>query len=105
MEKNGEKYLMEIKGCTLEIGRKGYFPDAPTKRGVKHLKELTRAVSEGYNACLGFVIQMDGIDIVYPNSSTDPAFSATYEEAIRAGVTVKFFKCRIREDGFDIVSE
>lgn len=103
MEKNGAKYLMEIKGCTREIQGKGYFPDAPTARGVKHLHELTRAVSEGYNAILGFVIQMDGIDTVYPNIQTDPAFASAYEEAIRAGVNVKMLKCHIREDGFDIL--
>lgn len=103
MEKDGEKYLLEIKGCTLEIGGKGYFPDAPTERGVKHLKELTRAVSEGYRAMLGFVIQMDGIEMVEPNTQTDPAFARVYEEAIRGGVEVKMLKCHIREDGFDIL--
>ena len=56
MEKGNEKYLMEVKGCTLEIDGVGYFPDAPTERGVKHLKELTKAVKEGYHAMVAFVI-------------------------------------------------
>lgn len=103
MEKNGVRYLMEIKGCTLEIDGSGYFPDAPTERGVKHLRELTRAVSEGYRAMLGFVIQMDGVETVFPNVQTDPAFAEAYEEAIRKGVEVKMLKCHIREDGFDII--
>ena len=38
MEKGKQKYLMEVKGCTLEIDGVGYFPDAPTERGVKHLR-------------------------------------------------------------------
>ena len=46
MEKDGTKYLMEVKGCTQETGGIGYFPDAPTDRGVRHLRELMKAVSE-----------------------------------------------------------
>ena len=46
MEKEHQRYLMEVKGCTLERDGIGYFPDAPTERGVKHLRELTKAVSE-----------------------------------------------------------
>jgi len=61
MEKGQEKYLMEVKGCTLEIEGVGYFPDAPTERGIKHLRELIRARQDGYHAILAFVIQMDGI--------------------------------------------
>lgn len=102
MEKNGEKYLMEIKGCTLEIDGKGYFPDAPTERGTKHLKELTKAVSEGYKSVIGFVIQMEGIEKVYPNTETDPKFAEAYYEAIKSGVEVKMLTCHIREDGFEI---
>ena len=103
MEKGDQKYLMEIKGCTLEVEGKGYFPDAPTERGAKHLKELIKATSEGYKAIIGFVIQMDGISEVYPNRQTDPRFAAAYEEAIKAGVEVKMLKCHIREDGFEII--
>ncbi len=105
MEKDNQRYLMEIKGCTLEIDGEGYFPDAPTERGTKHLRELTRALSEGYKAILGFVIQMDNISIVHPNSKTDPTFADEYEKAIQAGVEVKLFKCHIQENGFEIVDE
>ncbi|MBR1750296.1 MAG: DNA/RNA nuclease SfsA, partial [Ruminococcus sp.] len=56
MERDGEKYLLEIKGCTLETDGVGYFPDAPTERGVKHIRELIKARSEGFNAAVGFVI-------------------------------------------------
>lgn len=40
MEKGEQKYLMEVKGCTLEVDGIGYFPDTPTEWGVKHLHEL-----------------------------------------------------------------
>ena len=61
MEKGEKKYLLEVKGCTLEADGIGYFPDAPTQRGVKHLRELARAAAEGYRTAVAFVIQMDGV--------------------------------------------
>ncbi len=83
-----ERYLMEVKGCTLEIDGIGYFPDAPTERGVKHLKELIKAKSAGYRAILAFVIQMDGVTQVRPNRDTHPEFAETFYKAKAAGVEV-----------------
>ena len=63
MERQGEKYLTEVKGCTLaaDLNRGiGLFPDAPTERGVKHLNELAAAAAEGYHCEIAFVIQMYG---------------------------------------------
>lgn len=97
MEKADQKYLMEVKGCTLEIEGIGYFPDAPTERGVKHLKELTLAVKEGYKCIVTFAIQMNGIDEVRPNIDMDPAFAKALEEAKRAGVQVYFLRCQVGE--------
>ena len=98
MENGDEKYLMEVKGCTLEIDGIGYFPDAPTERGVKHLKELAKAVGKGYHAILAFVIQMNGITEVRPNMVTHPAFGEALEEAKAAGVEVLFLPCRVTQD-------
>lgn len=98
MEKGNEKYLMEVKGCTLEIEGQGYFPDAPTKRGVKHLRELIKAKKDGYNAMVAFVIQMKGIDSVLPNRITDPEFGEALDAAIREGVEVLFIKCNVKKD-------
>ena len=66
MEKGEQKYLMEVKGCTLEVDGIGYFPDAPTERGVKHLHELAQAQQAGYRCAVAFVIQMEGITEVLP---------------------------------------
>lgn len=88
---------MEVKGCTLEIGGVGYFPDAPTERGVKHLKELTSAVKQGYKCIVTFAIQMNGIDEVRPNIDMDPDFGKALEEAKRAGVEVFFLRCQVGE--------
>ena len=67
MEKNGLKFFIEVKGCTLEKNGIGYFPDAPTERGVKHLRELINAQKNGYICSVGFVIQMEGIHEVKAN--------------------------------------
>ena len=83
-----EKYLMEVKGCTLEIDGIGYFPDAPTERGVKHLKELIKAKNAGYRALLAFVIQMDGVTEVRPNIDTHPEFAEMFYKTKAAGVEV-----------------
>lgn len=98
MEKGKDKYLMEVKGCTLEVEGMGYFPDAPTQRGVKHLKELAAAAKAGYKAIIAFVIQMDGINEVRANAATDPDFAKALEDAKAAGVEVWFLKCHVEPD-------
>lgn len=98
-----ERYLMEVKGCTLEIDGIGYFPDAPTERGVKHIGELIRAKREGYQAILAFVIQMDGVKEVRPNTDTHPEFGAALQKAKDAGVNILFLPCHVRPDSLQIV--
>lgn len=98
MEKENDKYLMEVKGCTLEIDRIGYFPDAPTERGVKHLRELTLATKKGYKCIIAFVIQMEGITEVRPNISTHPEFGIALKEAKDAGVEIWYMPCRVMSD-------
>lgn len=105
MEKGNEKYLMEVKGCTLEVDGVGYFPDAPTERGVKHVRELTAAVDNGYHCIIAFVIQMNGIKEVRPNISTHPKFGDALQEAKEKGVKILFLQCNVNEDGFEIISE
>lgn len=95
MEKGQEKYLMEVKGCTQEIDGMGYFPDAPTERGVKHIYELIKAKKEGYHAMLAFVIQMEGVTEVRPNVETHPEFGVALEAAREAGVEVLFLTCEV----------
>ncbi len=102
MEKDGEEYLMEVKGCTLEFDGIGYFPDAPTERGVKHLRELVKAAKSGYHARLAFVIQMDGVKEVFPNVDTHPEFGTALEEAKAAGVEVLFLQCHVEPDLLEI---
>lgn len=105
MEKNQKQYLMEVKGCTLEVDGVGYFPDAPTERGVKHLRELARLSLKGYHCMVGFVIQMEGVTKVLPNEITHPEFKTALEEAKENGVEVVYFLCKVQEDGLYIWKE
>ena len=102
MERGDEKILMEVKGVTLERDGIGYFPDAPTERGVKHIRELQKALKEGYEAYIAFVIQMNGINEVRANVETHPEFGEALEEAKRAGVKVLFLTCEISEGEIEI---
>lgn len=95
LECGKRRILLEVKGCTLEIGGKGYFPDAPTERGVKHLHELAGAVREGYEAYLVFVIAMPGVKKVWPNIATHPEFGVALREAEEAGVKVLYLSCNV----------
>ena len=105
MEKGEQKHLMEVKGCTLEVDGIGYFPDAPTERGVKHLHELAQAQQAGYRCAVAFVIQMEGITEVRPNVSTQPEFGTALAEAKAAGVRVLFLLCRVGRDSLEIVEQ
>lgn len=98
LRRGEEQTLMEVKGCTLEVDGIGYFPDAPTERGVKHLRELAKAVRDGYRAIIAFAIQMPGICEVRPNVQTHPEFGTAWEEAVKAGVEVLFLPCRVEPD-------
>ena len=105
MEKGEQKYLMEVKGCTLEVGGIGYFPDAPTERGVKHLHELAQAQRAGYRCAVAFVIQMEGITEVRPNVDIQSEFGTALSEAKAAGVRVLFLLCHVGRDSLEIVEQ
>ena len=98
-----KRYLMEVKGCTLEFDGIGYFPDAPTERGVKHIHELIKAKKEGFEAALTYVIQMDGVTEVRPNTDTHPEFGEAIEEAKKAGVEIIFLPCHVEPDSMEII--
>ena len=98
----GRQCFLEVKGVTLENDGICAFPDAPTERGVKHLKGLTRAVEEGYGAYVLFVIQMPDVRHIHPNDATDPAFGQALREAASAGVQVLAMECTITEDSMTI---
>ena len=101
MEKGCERYLTEVKGCTLAydtVRGIGMFPDAPTERGVKHLHELATAARDGYHCTIAFVIQMNGIRTVIPNDETQPEFGRALTEAHAAGVKIRYYSTRVEDN-------
>lgn len=104
LECGERKILIEVKGCTLEREGIGYFPDAPTERGVKHLHTLQTALNEGYEAYVAFVIAMPGITEVRPNRETHPAFGAALDEVTADGVRVLHLACEVGESEIRIIS-
>ena len=87
------KILAEVKGVTLEEDGLARFPDAPTARGARHLRELAAAAEEGYESCILFLIQMKGCTRFSPNDRTDPAFGEALRQAAAAGVRVLCYDC------------
>ena len=101
-EKDGRQCFLEVKGVTLENDGVCAFPDAPTERGVKHLKGLTRLAREGYGAYVLFVIQMPDMKYLHPNDKTDPAFATALREAAENGVQILAMDCAVTEDTMEI---
>lgn len=102
LECGSRKIFIEVKGCTLEIDGIGYFPDAPTERGVKHLYELAEAAGKGYECYVAFVIAMPGIRKVLPNVKTHPEFGTALAAAMKAGVKVLYLPCNVLPDELSI---
>ena len=96
---------MEVKGVTLEQDGIARFPDAPTERGRKHLLELQKASSDGYEAWVLFVIQMSDIKQFEPNSLTDPDFSDALLQVGQNGVNIKAVQCNVSPDRLEITEE
>ncbi len=100
--KDGRLCFLEVKGVTLENDGVCAFPDAPTLRGAKHLRELTRLCREGYGAYVLFVIQMEDAKYLHPNDATDPDFGKALREAAAAGVQVLAYDCTVTPSTMDI---
>ena len=98
IETETEKIFVEVKGVTLEDNGVVRFPDAPTERGVKHLKELQRAVEEGYRACVVFIVQMQDVKYFEPNYETHPEFASELKKAYENGVEIFVYDSVVTPD-------
>lgn len=84
---DGER-MVEVKSVTLigDDGRTGLFPDAPTERGVRHVRALAERAREGQLATLFFACYRTDAEQIAPNAATDPDFAKALREAREAGV-------------------
>jgi len=89
--------FIEIKGVTLEFDGVAMFPDAPTERGARHVRELADALKEGYRAAIIFLVQMDNIKYFTPNKAMDHEFVQALSEAARSGVEIYAYSCKVEE--------
>lgn len=101
-EAGDRRGFVEVKGVTLEEDGAVFFPDAPTERGVKHLRGLTACLDEGYEAAVCFVIQMSDVTFFSPNDRTHPAFGEALRAAHAAGVRVLAMACAVTPDSLTI---
>jgi len=102
LECGERKIFIEVKGCTLEIDGMGYFPDAPTERGVKHLNELAKASEQGYECYIAFAITMPKVSKVLPNVKTHAEFGEAMGNAVKHGVKIMYLPCEVKEDSLKI---
>jgi sugar fermentation stimulation protein A len=102
IEDGDRKAFLEVKGCTLEKNGVAMFPDAPTERGIKHIKELVKCIKNGYEAYILFVIQMKCVHEFVPNDQTHKAFGDALREASEKGVNIIAKDCEITPDSIEI---
>ena len=100
---NGESCFVEVKGVTLIIDGEARFPDAPTERGAKHLKELIKLKKEGNRCCVFFLIQHPAGEFFRPNWENDPIFSQTLNEAYAEGVEILVYRCDNQLSGIELI--
>ena len=93
-----QKAFIEVKGVTLEDQGVARFPDAPTERGIKHIRELEGLAADGFLTYIIFVIQMKGIRRFEPNDATHAAFGEALRHAARSGVHVLALDCLVTGD-------
>ncbi len=101
-EEQGKRFLIEVKGVTLERDGEVLFPDAPTARGVKHLDGLCRAAAKGFCCGVLFVVQMERAKRFSPNWETHSAFGQALVRARAAGVELLAMCCRVSPDSMTI---
>ena len=105
LEKEKHKIFLEVKGVTLEDNGVVLFPDAPTERGVKHVRELIHCHKEGFETCILFVVQMENARYFTPNRTTHPQFADALQEARQAGVQLLAYTCKVTPDEMKIDKE
>ncbi len=107
-EENGrlvDETYVEVKSVTLIKDGKAQFPDAPTERGRKHLRELIELKKRGIRAVVFFLIEHPNGNSFRPNWENDPEFSKTLNEAYDAGVEIVVYKTENTLESIEVTGE
>jgi len=88
LEKDSNKFFLEVKSVTNVVNGVALFPDAPTIRGRKHIQHLIALSKGGFNAAILFSVQRPDSKMLKPNSQVDPQFAESLKEAVRKNVKI-----------------
>jgi len=91
--------ILEVKGCTLETRETGLFPDAPTSRGARQVREMARYIRDGGEGTILFIVTVPWAQAVCSNPETDPSFAGAIDDALEAGGRVVTAVVSLRESG------
>jgi len=98
--KNGDKFWVEVKSCTLVENGIAKFPDAPTLRGIRHIEELMKVKTKGIRSAVVFIVQREDAEVFSPNYEADKKFGEVLNYAYKNGVEVYAYLCKF--DGKEI---
>lgn len=99
---DGTKTFIEVKNVSLAEGTCARFPDSPTERGQKHLRELQRLREEGHRAIMLYISQRGDITTFEAAADIDPAYATLLQEAVQAGVEVYAFSCQVTPEEISV---
>ncbi len=105
LQGDDRRCYVEVKNVTLVRDGCALFPDAPTIRGTRHLRELTECVLAGDRAAAVFIILRSDAGRFSPNALADPPFAAALREAAQAGVAVSAYRCEMSLTGVALGAE
>jgi len=95
---------VEVKNVTLRRGDNADFPDAVTTRGAKHLRELGDMVEQGHRAVMFYLVQRPDCKVMDIARDIDPTYDAELKTAIKRGVEVICYQCRVETDEINVDS-
>lgn len=105
LDENISDCFVEVKSVTLVEDGLAKFPDAPTARGARHMRELAQAVSAGLRGVVIFVIQRNDASNFTPNRAMDPKFAGALSDSVEAGVEVWAWRCDVGLDRISLDAE
>lgn len=99
---SGMDVLLEVKSATLVADGLALFPDAPTARGTRHLRELAEASARGFAGTVLFLVQRADARALRPHGAIDPAFARALREVYREGVEVLAYTAAVSPAGMGL---